>query len=63
MKFKGANQVLCDEAHCMTTIAPYPWMLKEGERWTSEQISGQIARLKEALPLEVEAIHQLELIL
>jgi hypothetical protein len=55
-----ANQVLCDETHCFTTIAPYPWMLKEGERWTAEKIVAQIERLNDALPLEIEAIHQLE---
>jgi hypothetical protein len=44
----------------MTAIAPYPWMLKEGQRWTTDHIAGQIARLKEALPLEAEAIRELE---
>ena len=55
-----ADRVLCDQENCLTAIAPYPWMLKEGESWTAGHIEDQISRLKEALPLEREATADIE---
>jgi hypothetical protein len=42
------------------TIAPLPWLLKEGEGWTSEMRQEEIARLEAALSLEREAIGEIE---
>lgn len=55
-----ADRVLCDQENCLTAIAPYPWMLKEGQSWTRGHIEDQISRLQEALPLEREAIADIE---
>lgn len=55
-----ANRILCDQENCLTAIAPFPWMLKEGETWTRNQIEDQVSRLKEAYALEREAITDLE---
>jgi len=57
---KLANHVLRDEKHCVVTVAPYPWALKPGESWTAETRQGQIQRLKAALPLEREALAEIE---
>jgi hypothetical protein len=54
-----ANQVLRDEEHCVITVAPMPWSLKDGEAWTDEMRAAQVERLKAALPLEREAIGEL----
>jgi hypothetical protein len=57
---KLANHVLRDAQHCVVTVAPYPWTLKQGESWTAETRQGQIQRLKAALPLEREALAEIE---
>lgn len=44
----------------MNAIAPLPWSLKEGESWTSEMREQEIRRLEAALPLEREAIQEIE---
>ena len=51
---KMTGEVLCDSEHCVITIAPLPWSLKEGESWTNEVRAEQIRRLEAALPLERE---------
>jgi hypothetical protein len=55
-----SNEVLQDEENYLITVAPLPWSLKEGERWTNEMRQGQIERLEAALPLEREAIQEIE---
>ncbi len=55
-----SNEVLQDSEHCLITIAPLPWSLKEGEAWTHEMRQDQITRLEAALPLEREAIREIE---
>ena len=45
---------------CVIAIAPLPWSLKKGEKWTSETRKDQVRRLKEALPLEREAIKEIK---
>ena len=55
-----SNEVLRDEEHCVITVAPPPWSLKEGETWTNEMRQDQIERLETALPLEREAIQEIE---
>jgi hypothetical protein len=57
---KMATQVLTDERHCFTSIAPYPWSLKPGQTWTTEARAGEISRLQKALPLEREALRDIE---
>ena len=54
------ESILCNEEQCFTTIAPYPWLLKEGQRWSPDMIQEQIKRLMETEPLEHEALHDLE---
>lgn len=56
---KLANTVLRDNDHCVTDIAPYPWMLKDGAKWTAYQLNDQIRRLEEALPLERKALGEI----
>ena len=55
-----SSQVLQDEEHCVITIAPLPWSLNEGESWTGELRAQEIRRLAAALPLEREAIQEIE---
>jgi hypothetical protein len=55
-----SKEVLQDSAHCLLTIAPLPWSLREGEAWTNEMRQDQIARLEAALPLEREAIGEID---
>jgi hypothetical protein len=57
---KQANQVLRDKDHCVITIAPYPSMLKTGEKWVPKTIKEQIRRLTAAFNLEREAIKQIQ---
>jgi hypothetical protein len=57
---KMSNDVLRDKEHCVVTIAPHPWALKEGKSWTSEMRQEQIRRLDAALPLEREAVQEIE---
>lgn len=45
---------------CLLDVAPLPWSLKEGEAWTKEMRHDQIKRLEAALPLEREAIQEIE---
>ncbi len=44
---------------CVLSIAPLPWSLEEGQSWTDDMRADQLRRLKEALPLEREAIGEL----
>jgi hypothetical protein len=55
-----SNEVLRDSEHCLLTVAPLPWSLKEGEAWTSEMRAEQIRRLEGAWPLERRAIQAIE---
>ena len=57
---KMAEEVLCDSDHCVITIAPLPWSLKEGETWTNAMREAQIRRLEAALPLEYEAMREIK---
>jgi len=51
---------LCAGGKRPIEIAPYPWMLKEGETWSDEARRAQLHRLREAYPLERQAIAELE---
>jgi hypothetical protein len=55
-----ANHVLRDEQHCVVTVAPYAWFLKEGQTWTPEMRAEQVRRLQAAFPLERRAVHEME---
>ena len=55
-----ADEVLTDTDHCALTVAPTPWSLKKGQEWTQAMRAGQIKRLKQALPLERQAIAEIE---
>ena len=55
-----ANHVLRDEEHCVVTVAPYAFFLKEGETWTAERRAEQVRRLQAAFPLERRAVHEIE---
>jgi hypothetical protein len=55
-----ANTVLTDSTTCVLTVAPYPWSLKEGGKWTNEMRSTQIERLTKAFPMEREAIQHIK---
>jgi len=57
---KMSAEVLRDKEHCVVTIAPYPWALKDGKTWTSEMRQEEIRRLEAALPLEREAVQEIE---
>ncbi|MEW6360236.1 MAG: hypothetical protein AB1696_28140 [Planctomycetota bacterium] len=57
---KMSDEVLRDKEHCVVTIAPYPWALKDGKVWTTEMRKKQIRRLEAALPLEREALQEIE---
>ena len=57
---KMSSEVLRDSEHCVLTIAPLPWSLKEGEAWTNEMRAEQMTRLEAALPLERKAIQETE---
>jgi len=51
---------LCADGRSSVEIAPYPWMLKDGETWGDEARRAQIQRLQAAYPLERQAIAELE---
>ena len=51
--------ILTDPAHCVTTVAPLPWLLGEGQSWTNEMRGDQIRRLEAALPLERAALEEI----
>jgi hypothetical protein len=55
-----ANNVLCDKVHRVGDIAPHPWMLKPGEKWTTAQMEEQVRRLETAEPLERQALDQIQ---
>jgi len=57
---KMANQVLRDAEHCVVTVAPYAWALKDGKTWTAEARQEQVKRLETALTLERRAISEIE---
>lgn len=54
------TEKLLDEKGCFTDFVPYPWMLDKNQSWSNEMRAEEIRRLKEALPLEKEAIAQIE---
>jgi len=56
---KMSGEVLAGDT-CLLDIAPLPWSLKEGQTWTSEMRQDQMRRLQEALPLEREAVEEIE---
>lgn len=45
---------------CVLTIAPAPWSLKEGQKWTSDMRKEEIRRIKLAYELEKKAIEELK---
>jgi hypothetical protein len=55
-----SNEVLQDQEHCLITIAPLPWALRGGETWTNEMRRDQIGRLEAAMPLERQAVKEIE---
>lgn len=58
-----AHQMLRDDAQCTWDIAPYPYSQKEIQQWTGEMRREQARRLETALPVEREAIAEIELAL
>ena len=44
---------------CLMEIAPPPWGLADGQSWTAAMRAEQIARLREALPLERAALAEI----
>jgi len=56
---KQANEVLRDKDHCVISIAPYPWFLKDGQKWSPKMIKEQVKRLTDAFILERQAINQI----
>ncbi len=48
-------QVLTTET-CPLSVAPYPWSLKQGEKWTPKARADQLRHLKKAPPLERVAL-------
>lgn len=56
---KMATQVLTDKEHCVVTVAPYPWMLREGATWTTEARADQVRRLRQARALETQALAEI----
>lgn len=57
---KMAGQVLRDDTHGTADIAPYPSAMKPGQKWTDETRKEQIRRLEAALPLERQAMSEIE---
>jgi hypothetical protein len=55
-----SKEVLQDKDHDVMRIAPVPWLLKPGETWSSAMRKDEVRRLKEALPLERQAIGEIE---
>ncbi|MBI2939085.1 MAG: hypothetical protein HYY04_01500 [Chloroflexi bacterium] len=43
-----------------TAIAPYPWTLAEGQRWTADIRRAQVERLREARELDRQAVAAIE---
>ncbi len=54
------GEKLLDDNGCFTDFTPYPWMLEKNQIWSNEMREEEISRLKAALPLEKEAIAQIE---
>lgn len=54
-----ADEVLTDPEHCILTVAPYPGDAERGP-WTVEKRQEELRRLEAALPLEREAISEIE---
>jgi hypothetical protein len=54
-----ASKILTDDKHEILAVTPYPFSLKEGEKWTPEMIKAQVTRLEKALPLEHKAIEEI----
>lgn len=55
-----ATKVLQDKDRCLTDIAPFPFMMKPGQTWTSGMRNEQVRRLREAKALEIQAIGEIE---
>jgi len=58
-----SGTVLRDEGHPTTSIAPYPGGPEDGKLWTNEARHEQVRRLEAPLPLEHEAIGEIEMAL
>ncbi len=57
---KMAGQVLRDDTHEVTAIAPYPRSLKPGQSWSADVRKEEVHRLEAALRLEREAMAEIE---
>lgn len=55
-----ANEVLVSEGRCALDVAPAPWYLKKGQKWTKAMRADQVKRVKQALALERQAIAEIE---
>jgi len=55
-----SRKVLSDEEHATSRIAPYPGGPNDGRRWTTQLRREQVRRLEAALPLEREALGEIE---
>ena len=60
---KMATQVLTEKDHCALDVAPTPWYLKDGAKWTDAMRRDQITRLTAAVALEKQALAEIELAL
>ncbi|HSA00608.1 MAG TPA: hypothetical protein P5055_07695, partial [Candidatus Paceibacterota bacterium] len=58
-----AGEVLSDKEHMPPRIAPFPGGPDDGKFWTAEMRREQVRRLEAALPLEREAIGEIEVAL
>ena len=55
-----ARELLADQERCVTATAPVPWLLVDGRTWTADMRADQMRRMRDALPLERQAIAELE---
>jgi hypothetical protein len=55
-----AQKVLSDDGKRVLEIAPTPWFLKPGEKWTAATRKEERRRLEEAYPLERQAVAEIE---
>jgi hypothetical protein len=54
------GEILQDGDNCVVSIAPYNWSLVASQSWSTDTVRAQIERLQAALPLEREAIGEIE---
>ncbi|MHC4716855.1 MAG: hypothetical protein ACYS5V_07795, partial [Planctomycetota bacterium] len=57
---KMAMQVLTEEGNCALDVAPTPWYLKNGRKWTDAMRRDQLNRVTAALKLEKQALAEIE---